>query len=227
MFIGHYGLALAAKRAAPRTSLGALVLGAQFLDLVWPLLLLTGTERVAIAPGLMAANQLDFVSYPWSHSLLSAALWGGVVGGVWWLWTRDRTGALVVGALIPSHWLLDLPMHRPDLPLWPGGPLVGLGLWNSLPATLVIEIALLSAGIWMYLRTSRARDRAGSVGLWVLVLLLVAFWLAGTFGPPPPSERALAIGALAMWLFVPWAWWVDRHREVGSMVGSGTEGLGN
>ena len=215
MFIGHYGVALAAKRVSPRTSLGALVFGAQFLDLLWPILLLTGTEHVAVAPGLMQANQLDFVHYPWSHSLLMAIVWGLLVGMCWWVATRNRRAALTVGLLVPSHWVLDLLMHRPDLPLWPpNGPTVGLGLWHSLPLTLIIEFALLGAGLWVYLRMTRARDRVGSIAFWALIVLLTGFYLGGEFGPPPPSVSALAYGGLMMWLLVPWAWWADRHRDL-------------
>lgn len=214
MFIGHYGVALAAKRAAPRASLGALVLGAQFIDLVWPVLLLTGTERTVIRPGLMAASSLDFVHYPWTHSLLMTLVWGGVLGGLWWLLSKDGRTAVVVGALVPSHWLLDLFMHRPDLPLWPGGPRWGLGLWNSVPGTLIAEFGLLALGMWLYLGATRARDRIGTIALWVFVVVLSGLWLAGTFGPPPPDVTTVAIGALVAWLMVPWAWWIDRHRTL-------------
>jgi hypothetical protein len=213
MFLGHYGLAFAARRAAPRTSLGTLAFAAQFLDELWPLLLLAGVEQVRIAPGLMAANQLDFVSYPISHSLLTAVLWGAIIGAVQAIARRDARSGRVVGALVVSHWLLDLPMHRPDLPLWPGAsPLVGLGLWNSVPATLVIELLLFGGGLAIYLRETRPRDAIGRWGLWAMVALLVAIFLSGLNGPPPPSARAIAIAALGLWLFVPWSWWVDRHR---------------
>jgi len=117
MFLGHSGIALAAKRAAPRTSLGALTFAAQWLDELWPILLLAGVEQVRIVPGLLAASPLDFVHYPWSHSLLMAAVWAIVIGAIYRVARRDSRGALVVGALVLSHWLLDLPMHRPDLPL--------------------------------------------------------------------------------------------------------------
>ena len=214
MFLGHYGLALAAKRAAPRTSLGTLVFAAQFLDELWPLLVLAGVERVRIVPGLMAASPLDFVYYPWSHSLLMAAIWSALVGGVYFAVRRYGPGAWVVGLAVLSHWLLDVPVHRPDLPLWPGAsaPRVGLGLWNSVSATYAIELGLLALGVLVYVRATRALDRVGSWGLWALVaVLLLSYFGAG--GAPPPSERALALTTLAIWLFPLWAYWVDRHRE--------------
>lgn len=212
MFLGHYGLALAAKRAAPRTSLGAGVLAAQWIDVLWPVLLLAGLERVRIAPGLMAANMLDFVHYPITHSLLAVLGWAVLVGGVYLLLTRKRIGAGVLAALVVSHWFLDALTHRPDLPLWPGSEtLVGVGLWNSVPWTLVLEFGLLGVGLLVYTRTTRPEDRVGRWGLWAMVAVLAAFYLS-SFAGPPPSESALAFGGLMLWVFVPWAHWVDRHR---------------
>ncbi len=214
MILGHYGVALAAKRVAPRTSLGTLILAAQWADLLWPALLLLGVERVRVAPGLMAANSLDFVSYPYSHSLLMLVVWGLVLGGVYFAARRYVRGAWVVGALVVSHWVLDLVVHRPDLPLWPGSPVkVGLGLWNSIAGTLIVEFGLLVLGAVVYVRTTRARDRIGSWGLWAMLVLLGAMLLSGLAAPPPPDPRIIAYGALGLWLFVPWGYWVDRHRE--------------
>jgi hypothetical protein len=214
MFLGHYGVAFAAKRAGPRTSLGALSFAAQFCDELWPILLLLGVEHVRIVPGLMAANPLDFVYYPYSHSLLMAVVWGILIGGAYFLLKRYGRGAWIMGALVVSHWVLDLPMHRPDLPLWPSSssPKVGWGLWNSIPATYVIEFTIYAIGITVYLRATRARDRIGSWGLWAYMLVLAILYIMSN-GSPPPSERALAWSALGIWLFVPWAWWVDNHRE--------------
>jgi hypothetical protein len=116
MFLGHYGLAFAAKRAAPRASLGVLTFAAQFLDELWPILLILGVEQVRIVPGLMAASPLDFVYYPFSHSLLMAIVYGIVIGGAYFLLRRYVRGAWVVGLLVVSHWFLDVPMHQADLP---------------------------------------------------------------------------------------------------------------
>jgi aldose 1-epimerase len=229
MFIGHYGLAFAAKRVAPRTSLGVLTFAAQFLDELWPILLLLGVERVRIIPGLMAASPLDFVYYPFSHSLLTAIIWGILIGAAYYLVRRDRRAAWVVGLLVVSHWFLDLPVHRPDLPLWPGAasPKVGWGLWNSIAATYMLEFGIYAAGIAVYLRTTRARDRIGSWGLWVYVLVLAIVYVTSN-GSPPPNAPALAWVALGAWLFVPWAWWVDKHRNhfgrLGIALGGGALG---
>jgi len=213
VFLGHYGLALAAKRVAPRTSLGALTFAAQFLDELWPILLLLGVEQVRVVPGYMTTSPLEFVSYPYSHSLLMSIVWGALIGGMYYLLRRDRHGAWVMGLLVVSHWFLDVPMHARDLPLWPGAssPKVGWGWWNSIILTYLPELVIYATGLALYLRSTRATDRVGSWGLWAYVLLLaVVFFASG--GSPPPSERTLAWMALAIWIFVPWAWWVDRHR---------------
>ncbi len=213
MFLGHYGVALAARRAAPRESLGTTVAAAQWLDLLWPVLLLAGLERVRIDPGRMAASSLEFVSYPISHSLLAVVGWSVLAGALWLLLTRRGRGAWIVGLLVLSHWFLDLPMHEPDLPLRPGSATeLGFGLWGSVAATVALEVGILAAGLALYLRGTRARDGIGRWGLGVMVAVLVLFW-ASSFVAPPPSEEALAWGGLVLWAFVPWAWWVDRHRD--------------
>ena len=215
MILGHYGVALAAKRVAPRSSLGTLILAAQWADELWPVLLLAGAEQVRVAPGLMAANSLDFVSYPYTHSLLMLIAWGALFGGLYFAVRRYVRGAWVVGGAVVSHWVLDLVVHRPDLPLWPGAPVkVGFGLWNSIAGTLVVEFGLLLLGAVIYVRTTRARDRIGSWGLWTMLLALAGILLSGLMGPPPSDPKVIAYGALTLWLFVPWGYWVDRHRVV-------------
>jgi hypothetical protein len=214
MFLGHYGVAFAAKRAAPRTSLGTFAFAAQFADELWPILLLLGVEHVRIVPGYMAANPLEFTSYPWSHSLLMLAVWGAIIGGVYYAVKRDRRGALVVGTVVVSHWVLDFPMHAADLALWPGSTKFGLGAWNSVPLTMVLDVGTFIVGLFIYLRSTTARDRVGSWSLWAMVIVLLGIYVGSSFGPPPASVNALAVSALALWLFIPWAAWVDRHRTV-------------
>jgi LexA-binding, inner membrane-associated putative hydrolase len=204
---------MAAKRAAPRASLGTLVLAAQFLDLLWPVLLLAGVERVEIRPGDTAFTPLVFTHYPVSHSLVAALGWAAAFAAIYYAAARYRRGTLLVGILVVSHWLLDWITHRPDLPLWPDGPLEGLGLWNSVAATLGVETLIFAAGLAVYLRATRARDALGRWNVLAFALFLFAAYLAAAFGPPPPDVRTLAISAFAMWLLVAWAWWVDRHRE--------------
>lgn len=213
MFIGHFGLALAAKRVAPRTSLALLVLAAEFLDMLWPIFLLLGLEHVRVVPGITKVQPLDFYDYPFSHSLTMGFRWAVAVGLIYFLMRRYVRGAWVLAVLVVSHWVLDFISHRPDLPLWPGGAKVGLGLWNSWAGTISVEALLFGIGIWLYLRSTRARDAIGRWAIWSLIALLSLGWLAALFGPPPPDTHQLAIAALVIWITVPWAAWADAHRE--------------
>jgi hypothetical protein len=212
MFLGHFGAAFAAKRVAPRPSLGTAVLAAQWADGIWPIFVLLGIEQVAIRPGITVVTPLDFVFYPYSHSLLADGLWATLFAGVYGLLRKDWRGAGWLAALVLSHWVLDAFSHRPDVPTWPGGPTVGAGLWRSLPATLIVEFVLFAAGIALYLRVTRARDGLGKALLWTFVVTLAVLYLGAVFGPPPPSVAALSVTSLAGWLFVAWAYWIDRHR---------------
>jgi hypothetical protein len=213
MFLGHFAVALAAKKATPKTSLGTLVLAAQFADMLWPLLLLLGIEQVRIVPGLLPVSPFDFTSYPYSHSLVAQIGWGALLGFIYFMVRRNVSSALLVGLLVPSHWLLDFIAHRPDMPIYPGGAKYGLGMWNSLLLTIVVEYVLFVAGAAVYLSVTRAKDRTGNLALWSLLGLLAVLYLASIFGPLPPSVQALAWSAIAIWLTVPWAAWADRHRQ--------------
>lgn len=216
MFLGHFGVGLAAKPSQPRVSLGTLFLASQLADLLWPTLLLLEVERVEIRPGLMEASPFDFIYYPFSHSLLALVLLGLVLGLVYGFVQRNWRGALLVGLLVPSHWLLDLVVHRPDLPLYPGlsSPKEGLGLWQNLPATVAVELVLLAVGLWLYVRHTKPQNRAGRFALWGLVIFLVLIYLGAAFGPPPASVAALAWSSQTLWLTVALGYWVDANREV-------------
>lgn len=214
MFIGHHAAAFAAKRFAPRVSLGTLFAAAMWVDLVWPILLIAGIEHVRIAPGITAVTPLDFYDYPITHSLAAVVGWSALAAIVHWIFRRSWRDASIVGAAVLSHWVLDFVTHRPDLPLWPGGTKVGLGLWSSVAATVVVEAALFIGGLVLYLRATTARDRTGSIALWALVLFVAVIYVANLFAPPPPSAEAIGYGALAAWLFVPWGWWIDKHRQL-------------
>ena len=226
MFVGHFGVGFAGKAAAPRASPGTLFVAAQFVDLLWPTLLLAGLERVEIRPGITRVTPLDFVSYPISHSLLAAIAWGLLFAGVYQLARRYAAGAATMLAAVVSHWLLDFLTHRPDLPLWPGSDTrAGLGLWDSLPATVAVELAIFGAGVALYLRTTKAVDRVGSIALWSLVGFLLVIYAANLLGPPPPAVGPIAWAGHAQWLLVAWAYWVDRHRTLsgGSAPAAGTD----
>jgi hypothetical protein len=215
MFVGHLAVALGGKTVEPRLSLAAYVAGAFGLDLLWPVFLLAGIEVVRIDPGASAFTPLAFVSYPWSHSLLMSVVWGGVAALIAARSPAGRRGALIIGAVVISHWVLDWVTHVPDLPLWPGGPKFGLGLWNSTPATLLVEGALFAAAIAIYSRAVPARDAAGKWSFRALVLLVTAVWISGPFSPPPPSVNAIIVVSLMVAAIFPlWAAFIDRHRRV-------------
>jgi hypothetical protein len=214
MFIGHYAVALAAKSAAPKVSLGTLFLSVQLLDLMWPILLLLGLEHVRIQPGNTAFTPLDLYDYPISHSLLMVLLWSVLFAVIYNVARRYTRGAWILSAGVFSHWVLDFITHRPDMPLSPWSQVkVGLGLWNSVPATIVVEGILFFVGVVLYLRSTTALDRTGRYACWSLIGFLILSWIINMFSPPPPSETALAFGALAFWLIVPWGYWIDRHRS--------------
>ncbi len=214
MFIGHFAVGLAAKPLAPRVSLGTLFLAAQWIDLLWPTLLLLGLERVRIEPGATVVTPLVFEHYPYTHSLLAVAGWAGLLA-LGFLWARrDRRGALVLGALVLSHWLLDLVVHRPDLPLTPWSPeFLGWHAWASLPLTLAIELSLFALGVWLYARNTFPLDAVGRWALRGLLLFLALVYAANLFGAPPPDVRAIAWVGQLQWLLVLWGYWVDRHRR--------------
>jgi hypothetical protein len=203
---------LAAKRVAPGPSLGTAVLAAQWADGIWPVFVLLGLERVEIVPGITKMTPLEFVSYPYSHGLVADIGWAALFAVVYGTLRRDWRGAFWLAALVLSHWGLDAVAHRPDMPTWPGGPKLGLELWHSVGGSLIVEFGLYGAGVWLYERSTRARDALGSVLFWALVIVLAAIYVASVVGPPPPSARALAITGVVAWLFVPWGYWIDRHR---------------
>ena len=215
MFIGHFALGFAAKRVVPTVSLGTLFLAAQLADLVWPVLVLLGIERVDVSPGATAFTPLDFVHYPYSHSLVALLVWALVFAAAYAFSHRARMNvALTLVALVLSHWLLDFLTHRADMPLTLGGTTrVGLGLWNSVPGTVLVEGALFVAGVSFYLKTTQAVDAVGRWSLWALVAFLTVVYVANIFGPPPPSARAVAWTVLGMWLLVAWGYWIDAHRR--------------
>ena len=214
MFLGHFAVGLAGKRYAPRAPLAMLLFAPLLLDALWPIFLLLGWERVAIVPGITAVTPLDFEHYPWSHSLLMALAWGGLVGVGYRMVMRDPRGALWLSGAVASHWVMDLIVHRPDLPLWPGGPQVGLGLWQWPLATVALEIGTFVVGIWLYVGATRPRGWKGRISLWTLVTVLGLLYIANLRPlPAGMTPRAIAIGGLATWAFIPWGWWIESTRR--------------
>lgn len=211
MFLGHFAVGLAGKRAAPDVSLGAWFAAAQLVDLIWPIFLLLGLEHVRIAPGITAFTPLDFYDYPLTHSLVAGAAWAAALAGIWIVRGRPARVAALVAAAVLSHWLLDVVAHRPDMPVLMRGPYLGLGLWNSIAATLAVELTTFAAGVFLYVRSGAPGARRPV--FWLLIASLLVIYAGVALGPPPPDVRTLAFTGLAAWLLIPWAWWADRRTK--------------
>ncbi|HUR32875.1 MAG TPA: hypothetical protein VM032_03715 [Vicinamibacterales bacterium] len=216
MFIGHFALGFAAKPVVPRVSLAMLIFAALFADVLWPVLVLAGFEHVNIVPGYTAFTPLEFVSYPWSHSLAMLVLWGAGVGGAYRGIFGGRRTFAVLALLVVSHWVLDWVTHAPDMPIYPGGPKLGLSLWNSVAGTMAVETLMFAGGLYLYARHTTPADAVGRWGLVALAAVIAIIYAADSLsGVAPPSVAAICVVALAASaLFPAFAWWVDRHRRV-------------
>lgn len=209
MFLGHIAVGLAGKRAAPTVSLATWLTSVQFVDMLWPIFLLIGFEHVRLAPGITRFTPLDFYDYPITHSLVGSACWAGLFAGASIVAYRSARISLLLGAGVLSHWVLDVMSHRPDMPVFPHGPYIGLGLWNSVSATLIVELSMFAIGIFLYVRGGGAGRRR--VSFWLLMGFALVAYFGAAFGPPPPDVRTLAWSALIGWLLVPWTWFADRE----------------
>ena len=219
MFIGHFAVGFAAKRFAPRSSEVVLLAAPLLADLLWPVFLLLGWEQVRINPGNTRFTPFDFVSYPWSHSLLKLCVWATAFGAICYAITRYWAGVVAIWIGVVSHWVLDWVTHRPDMPLVPGGACYGLGLWNSIAGTMVVEILMLTLGVWMYARATRSKDRIGRYAFIAYVGLLMVFYIGDRFSTPPGSVGEIAWPAIvAAIVLILWAWWFDRHRSAKEQV---------
>lgn len=210
MFIGHYGLGLASRKIKESPSLALLFIAAQLLDLLWPVFVLLGIETLQIETGNTKLTPLNFISYPYSHSLLMSIFWGFLLGLIYFFITKNRKGSILLFGLVFSHWILDFITHRPDLQLSPFSDIkVGLGLWNYPVAESIIEFGLFIAGAYLYFKYAKPRRK---IAFWTLIVVFLAIQTANIFGPPPPTESAVAWSANLMWLFVIWAWWIERKQ---------------
>lgn len=210
MFIGHYSAALAIKSAEKSISLGWLFLAAQLVDVFWATFVLLGIERVRIVPGITAANPLDLYFMPYTHSLIAAIGWSAAAFLVARIWCAKRV-ALLIAVCVFSHWVLDLLVHRPDLPLYGDQYKVGLGLWNYRWLSLALELALSAACFYAYVRATRATIRTTAVV--ALAGLMIVGGVVNAFGPLPPSDQAVAFSGLTIYLvFAVVAAWADRRR---------------
>jgi len=215
MLVGHYGVGFAAKRFAPQTSLGTLVLAALFADLLGWALVVTGIEHFAIRPGITTTNPLDLYDYPISHSLAADAAWGVLFAAGYYLVRKYWRGSLLIFVVVMSHWFLDLIAHRADMPLAPGiHKYYGLGLYNSRPGMIAVEGLIWLSGIVIYLRATRSKKRLGAYVLWIGTALLTWVWLVSLKGLPPPGTivQAGISSLLFMIVTVAWAYWLDHLR---------------
>ena len=217
MFLGHFGAALALKRAEPKVSLGTLFLATQLADLLWGGCLLAGWEEVRIDPGYTVVTPLQFVHYPITHSLVAGIGWAAAMALVYYsLPTTNVThhwrASLIVGLAVLSHWPLDVLMHAPDLPLAGNGSTkLGLGLWRSVPLTLVIELGLLAIGVALYATLRSRRHPVRPLRLATLVTVIVALYLSSFLGTPPADMRVIgAFASLGCLALAGMAWWADR-----------------
>jgi len=218
MFIGHYGVSLAVKRAHPGLSLGGLFLAVQLLDLLFFSFVLLGIEKMRIVPGFTEYNAYDLYEMPYSHSLVGSLVWSALaLAGVLLLRRAPLAGASLVGLAVFSHFLLDVPMHTPDMPLLgQDSPKLGFGLWNHRWWALAAELAALGIGLLLYLRATRPRTPGGRRVTAVVVVILVALCVATPFMPPPPGVTSVAVQALfAYVVLAALAVWMDRARTTG------------
>jgi hypothetical protein len=220
MFMGHYAVAFAAKRAAPEVRLGILVMAVQWLDLLWPAFLLIGVEHASVEPHATRVTPLNFYDYPWSHSLLMTLLWSVAFAGLYCLAHRTFTHtqrstrvATVLGFCVFSHWLLDWIAHRADMPLWPGhSPLVGLGLWNHPAASFAVEFCGFAIALALYWPVAKRSVRP--VALCTLLALLLLIGASSYFSHTvPPSITPVMWSAFAQWLLVALAYAAERGTE--------------
>jgi len=214
MFIGHFGVGFGLKRMAPRVSLALLIAATVWADILWTVFLLLGWEHARVSVGDTRWTPLELYDYPWSHSLLFLVLWATALAAVYRAFRSDTVGAIAVWIGVVSHWVLDWITHRADMPLYLNGPKYGLGLWNSIVGTLIVEGALFVAGVWLYARCTRSRDRIGRLGFWAYVAVLVLLYVGDRFSAAPESMRESATtGLVAMVILLVWPWWFDGHRE--------------
>jgi hypothetical protein len=198
VFVGHYGVSFAVKKAAPSVPLWVLFIAVQLLDVAWAPLVLLGIERVRIVPGITASNPLDLYYMPYTHSLIGAVLWSVGAFALYRVAAphSPKTAAAFVALAVFSHWILDWVVHRPDLPLYDNTAKVGLGLWNRPAVAFGLEAVILFGGLWLYFRTGAGR-RAGMVVFGIIMLGIQAYVF---FGPPPASDKAAAVTALVAYV---------------------------
>jgi hypothetical protein len=221
MFVGHYAASLALKKFETRASLGLLFLGVQFVDILFFPAVLLGIERINIIENYTQSTHFQLEYMPYTHSLVASLLWAAAAYAVFrWVVVKKHTVALVIALAVFSHWILDLVVHTPDLPIWSDtSPKLGLGLWNSAAATYALEAALLLGALWLYLKSTTATSATGKYGMVVFVVLLILVNIPNIFGPlQGDSKVQLAVAALAAYfVFAGVAYWLDKKRSSDSV----------
>jgi hypothetical protein len=214
MLIGHFGVGLGLKRFAPEVNLGFITAAATLPDFLWGSFLLLGWERSRIVPGITKFSPYEMSYVPWSHGLAACVLWSVLVATATLLLKRTMREALCLALAVVSHWILDFITHRPDLPILGERKLFGLSLYNSTIATMLLETSLLIFGMWLYVRSTSARNRHGRVGIFLYLAALLYVFVAGHFTRPPDNIRLAAISALVMLSFFSlFGAWVDSLRK--------------
>lgn len=217
MFVGHYAASLALKKFEKRASLGVLFLAVQFVDILFFPFVLLGIEHINIIENFTDATHFELEYMPYTHSLVGSLFWAGVVYALFrWVIVKQKSVALVIALAVFSHWILDLLVHTPDLPVWNDASLkLGFGLWNNAVATYLLEATLLLAALWLYLRSTAATSKAGKYGMGIFVMVLLLVNIVNVFGPlQDDSELALSATALAAYfLFAAIAFWLDKKRD--------------
>jgi len=217
MFVGHYAASLALKKFEKRTSLGVLFLAVQFVDILFFPFVLLGIERMNIVENFTQSTHFELEYLPYTHSLLAFVLWSVAAYAVFrWVLVKNHAVAMVVALAVFSHWLFDLLVHTPDLPLWSDTTAkLGFGLWNNAIATYALEAGLLLLALWLYLRSTKATTAVGKYGMGVFVGFLLLVNISNIFGPPMVDTKlGLAVFALTAYLlFAVAAFWLDRKRS--------------
>lgn len=222
MFIGHYGVGFAAKKITfhnikpvKKPSLGTFFLASLYLDILWPVFILFNIEKVTIEPTGKAFQTVHFIYFPFSHSLIAAIVWALLFGLSYYAFRKDIKYSIVLAIVVLSHWILDLVSHSPDLQLIPGNNIrVGLGLWNSLTFTIIIEGLIFLIGVYFYFISTKAKNKRGHFLFWALLIFLSLTYVMDIIGPPPPSVKAITVSGFSEWLLIAWGYWIDRNRTV-------------
>jgi hypothetical protein len=219
MFIGHYAPAFVAATSRKSPRLGALFVAAQLVDIAFFSFLILGIEHLRMVPGATVMNPMDLYWMPWTHSLAGAIGWGLGFVIVYRLISRSWIAGAIGGAVVVSHWLIDLLVHRPDLTLAGAAPKLGLGLWNHPWIEIPLELAFAFGGLWFFVSRTRATGASGNwspivlaIGMAVLQAVNWTMPQPAVTSPAPPSTGRLGILAYAILALL--GWWVARTRRL-------------